>query len=138
MSKLELPNWHDWVDEQDVLDTYVKAMNKIWKNKSPEERAKMLAEVNADPNTAALRKIYAKVLENIKSFCPDLNKELGYKEWTPEVKARVNAWINIVLAGNDPVVPVVTDAANTVSTTEVSTVTTMETPDADNNDDLPF
>lgn len=130
-------------DEQDVLDTYVKAMNKIWKTKSPEERAKLLAEVNADPNTVALRKIYAKVIESIKEFCPDLNKELGYKEWTPEVKARVNAWINIVLSGNDPAVSVATEAANTVSTTSTQvtgTATVVETThaDTDASDDLPF
>lgn len=130
-------------DEQEVLDTYVKGMNKVWKTKSPEERAKLLAEVNADPNTAALRKIYTKVIESIKEFCPDLNKELGYKEWTPEVKARVNAWINIVLSGNDPAVAVATDAANTVSTTSdyvTGTATVVETThtDTDTNDDLPF
>lgn len=125
-------------DEQDVLDTYVKAMNKVWKTKLPEDRAKLLSEVNADPNTSALRKIYAKVLENIKGFCPDLNKELGYKEWTPEVKARVNAWVNVVLSGNDPAVAVATEAANTVSATNTTPVNTTPSVDTDTSDDLPF
>lgn len=88
--------------DQAVLDNYVDSMMKIWKTKDPEARAEMEAVVNADPNTAELRKIYAKVLEQIKSFCPNLIEELGYKPWTPEVTARVERWIKIVLDCNDP------------------------------------
>jgi hypothetical protein len=42
------------------------------------------------------------VIEKIKSFCPNLIEEMGYKEWIPEVKERVQKWIDIVLQGNDP------------------------------------
>lgn len=132
-------------EEQEILDTYVKAMTKVWKTKSPDERAEMMKTINADENTKALGKIYKRVLEEIKSFCPDLNANLGYKEWTPEVKARVDAWINIVLSGNDPATkaPEVTleaaTTANTVSTgNTVTTETSSFTSTNDEEDDLPF
>ena len=132
-------------EEQEILDTYVKAMTKVWKTKSPEERAEMMKTINADENTKALGKIYKRVLEEIKSFCPDLNANLGYKEWTPEVKARVDAWINIVLSGNDPATkaPEVTleavTTANTVSAgNTVTTETSSFTSTNEEEDDLPF
>lgn len=121
-------------DEQEVLDTYVRAMNKVWKSKDSDERAEMLEKINASDNTKELKKIYNKVLTNIKSVCPDLNKELGYKEWTPEVKARVQAWIDIVLSGNDPVVAKVVPTA--VGTVEVTTEPVFN--DSNDEDDLPF
>lgn len=121
-------------DEQEVLDTYVRAMNKVWKSKDADERAELLEKINASDNTKELKKIYNKVLTNIKSVCPDLNAELGYKEWTPEVKARVQAWIDIVLSGNDPVVAkAVPTAAGTV---EVTTKPVFN--DTEDADDLPF
>lgn len=124
-------------EEQEILDTYVKAMNKVWKTKDPETRAEMMKTINADENTKALGKIYKRVIEEIKSFCPDLNASLGYKEWTPEVKARVDAWINIVLSGNDPATsaPKV-EAASTVTKTEE--VSTSNPVDDEDPDDLPF
>lgn len=88
--------------EQAVLDKYVSAMSKVWKSKDPEERATLLAEINEDENTKELRRIYGKVLEDIKKVCPNLIDELGYKEWDDKTKARVQNWIDIVLAGNDP------------------------------------
>lgn len=124
-------------EEQEILDTYVKAMNKVWKTKDPETRAEMMKTINADENTKALGKIYKRVIEEIKSFCPDLNAQLGYKEWTPEVKARVDAWINIVLSGNDPATsaPKV-EAASTVTKTEE--VSNSNPVDDEDPDDLPF
>jgi hypothetical protein len=90
--------------EQAVLDKYVDAMQQVWKSRDPEARATLQAQINADPNTAELQKIYRRVLDDIKKVCPNIEEELGYKDWTPEVQDRVNNWINIVLAGNDPAV----------------------------------
>lgn len=136
-------------DEQDVLDTYVRAMKKVWKSKDADERTKMLEEINADENTKELKKIYNKVLAQIKSVCPDLNAELGYKKWTPEVAARVDAWVNIVLSGNNPatVAKAPNDVVDNVGTTATSAQTTgtptvVETTHtgttANDDDDLPF
>lgn len=134
--------------EQEVLDNYVASMKVVWKTKDPEERAQKLAEVNADPNTKELRQIYSKVLENIKKFCPDLISELSYKEWSPEIKERVQKWIDIVLAGNDPKTNTDNNQVlNTVGTSEESTAAKQPQSDpfgetstmtADEGEDLPF
>jgi hypothetical protein len=89
--------------EQAVLNKYVTAMKEIWKEKDPKVRAEKKKLVDADPNTLELGKIYnGKVIPAIKAVCPNLLEELGYKPWTPEQTARVQRWIDIVLAGNDP------------------------------------
>ena len=133
--------------EQAVLDTYISAMNKVWKTKDATERAEKLAEVNADPNTKELRQIYGKVLEDIKKVCPNLIEELSYKEWNDDTKARVQKWIDILLAGNDPRVDENNsnkEVLNTVGTTTTpkveSTPAPVMTPPSNNDDtdDLPF
>lgn len=135
--------------EQVVLDKYVEAMKPVWKEKNPETRATMLAAVNADPNTAQLRTVYAKVLETIKGFCPDLNAELGYKPWDEATTKRVQEWIDIVLAGNDPAAAAnAPEAAATVGTVEQTVTTTAapvqtnpfenSTASAEEVSDLPF
>lgn len=117
--------------EQTVLNKYVEAMKPVWREKDATTRANLLAAVNADPNTVQLRQIYAKVLETIKGFCPDLNAELGYKPWDEATTRRVQAWIDIVLAGNDPAAGAnVPEAAATVGTT---TNTTTAMPQATTN-----
>jgi hypothetical protein len=88
--------------EQAVLNNYIAAMEPVWDSKDPAKRAEMEAAIKADPNTAELGKIYNKVLEQIKSVCPNIEEELSYKPWSDTVKARVDRWIKIVLAGNDP------------------------------------
>ena len=127
-------------DEQAVLDTYVESMMKIWRTKDPDARAEMEAAVNKDPNTAELRKIYGKVIEQIKKFCPNLVEELGYKPWSEEVTARVQKWIDKVLEGKNPATSVdAPTVADTVGTTETpSTPTVTPTVQEDTSDDLPF
>ena len=135
--------------EQAILDKYVESMKEVWKEKDPEERASKKALVDADPNTAELGKIYSnKVLPMIKTLCPNLIEELGYRPWSDSVKARVQKWIDIVLAGNNPaVVENAPEVASTVGTQEketnkeqvsTATVTTAPSTSADPTDDLPF
>jgi len=137
-------------EEQEILDTYVKSIRKVWKERDPEVRAKMHEEIDNDENTKKLREFYnEKVLPQIKSWCPNLIEELGYKEWSPEVKERVNKWINIVLQGNDPAVtetPEVLDnepahtkdeSGNTKTEVPAST-NEANTTFTDASDDLPF
>lgn len=88
--------------EQTIVDNYVNDIKTVWREKDPEKRRAMQAEIDLKPNTAALKQMYRKVIEQIKSFCPNLVEELGYNEWSQEVKDRVQNWINIVLSGNDP------------------------------------
>ena len=89
-------------EEQQVLDTYVSAMKEVWRSRDPEFRMNKTKEINAQENTKKLGEIYKRVLEQIKSFAPNLIEELGYKEWTDEQKKRVQNWIDIVLQGEDP------------------------------------
>lgn len=144
-------------EEQEILDKYVFAMTKVWQEKDPAKREVMKAEIDANENTVALRKFYnEKIFPQIKSWCPNLIEQLGYKPWSPEVTARVQHWIDIVLAGNDPktidaapaaAATVGTTSATTVTTNVASTTTVDSVPDAQANDtmfsagaseDLPF
>lgn len=129
-------------DEQDVLDTYVEAMKKVWKCKDPEERTKLAAEVASNENTVELKKIYNRVLDTIKTVCPNVVDHLGYKEMDAEKAKRVQAWIDIVLSGNNPAIANnVPESAATVGTTD--TAAPVDTPststvETEEDDDLPF
>lgn len=129
-------------DEQEILDKYVKAMKKVWKEKDAETRAEMLAEVNADPNTKQLRKIYARVLEEIKGFCPDVNAEYGYKPWDENLARRVQNWIDIVLACGNPASATTADDKPKSVRDEDETEEPADTPAPaeakEDDDDLPF
>lgn len=130
-------------DEEEVLEKYVKAMKNVWKEKNVEEREKLLAAVNADPNTAELRKIYKKVLEQLKEFCPDVNEEFGFKPWDDATAKRVQKWIDVVLSGNEPKVSTAAPAAaETAGTTSTATVEEVDNdapvPGKDDDEDLPF
>lgn len=127
-------------EEQEVLDTYVSKMSKVWKSKDPEAREEMMKEINEDPNTKELKKIYTKVLAQIKTFCPNLIEHLGYKPVEGEMLERVNKWINVVLSGNLPIIAnSVPEAAKTVDTTVHSeTTSTAFAETEDDEDDLPF
>lgn len=135
--------------EQQILDKYVFDMQKVWKSKNPEERNEFLAQINADPNTVELQKIYRRVLEEIKKVCPNIEEELGYNEWSQDVKDRVQRWIDIVLSGNDPAVADDAPAVLTTSNENVVTEAAKPAPapadpfapeniDNDIPDDLPF
>jgi hypothetical protein len=126
--------------QQAVLDQYVEDMKKVWKEKDPAVRATLKNAVDISENTRALKSFYREVIEKIKTFCPDLVKELGYNEWPEQTKTRVQNWINIVLAGNDPTTPAPT-VANNVATTTTTTTNATPVPDpmtTDSDDDLPF
>lgn len=130
--------------EQAVLDEYIEAMTKVWKCKNPDERKELNAEIAGSDNTKELKKIYTKVLDRIKTDCPNLIEHLGYKPIDAEKMKRVQAWIDIVLAGNDPASQVAAPAA--VATVATSTATPASTTPSEDKtavndeaeDDLPF
>lgn len=136
-------------DEQEILDTYIKGMKKVWKEKDPEERANMKKEIDSDENTKELSKFYNnKILPLIKSVCPNLVEELSYQPWSDEIKTRVQNWIDIVLKGNNPKNPsdINKTVLNNVGTTQSDTETKTEEPkpeepafiNSDPDSDLPF
>jgi hypothetical protein len=128
-------------DEQAVLDKYVEQMSKIWKSRNADDRKKMSDEILEDPNTAKLDSIYKTVIEKMKEFVPDLNAELGYHEWTPEVANRVKNWISIVITGKDPQseIPVgpSIDTSAVVKKAEAE-APNVEAEEKEGEDDLPF
>lgn len=135
--------------QQMVLDKYVEAMKEVWKEKVPETRNIKKAQVDVDANTKELKSFYREIIAKIKTFCPDLFDELGYKPWSEDVTTRVQNWINIVLAGNDPtaVAGVPAEAATIGNNTPVSNNPTASAPsysaaapmvDDEDPDDLPF
>ena len=128
--------------QQAVLEQYISDMKKVWKEKDPAIRATLKAEVDSNDNTKELRSFYRTVVEKIKTFCPDLIEELGYHEWSDDVKARVQKWIDIVLSGNNPAAVAPTAAASVgngeSTTTGQPTPESIPDPMSTDDDDLPF
>lgn len=132
-------------DEQEVLEDYIEAMKAVWKSKDPEQRKTLKAEVDAQENTKELKKIYSKVLDYIKTECPNLIEHLGYHELTGDKAKRVQNWIDIVLAGNDPAaveVPASVDKLDETKTenkgSENTTPASTAAVGTEDDDDLPF
>lgn len=125
-------------EEQATLDEYVSMMQKgVWKEKDVEKRAKNLAEINDSELAGELRKIYSRVLNQIKEQAPNLVEEMGYQPWTEHQIERVNAWIKIVLAGGDPST-MAAPAAVTEAAKVDEAVSKTETVETDDESDLPF
>jgi len=142
-----------------VLNTYVDAIRKVWESEKEDERNTLMAEINSDPNTAELKKIYSKVIAQLKEWCPNLVDIMGYKEWDDATKARVKAWIDIILQGNDPAVTDPHDIPQSLNGNSQATgnqenkqeapapapadnnqpsSVNFETSDSEGTDDLPF
>lgn len=134
-------------EQQAVLDEYVADMRTVWSEKDLDRRAAKLQAINDKENTKQLRSFYKSIVEKIKSFCPDINADLGYKPWEPEVAARVQAWIDVVLDCKDP------RAATATSENTAAPATSAAAPDdmfdlggtvnsapaaTEDEDDLPF
>lgn len=138
--------------EQDVLDKYVMAMNKVWKSKSQDERNTLMAAINTDPNTLKLREIYTRVMDKVKEYAPNLREEVGYHPWDAKTTERVEAYLKVIAEGKNPKQGINTAIAafeandegvvnnvETVANTQVTSVT--PTPAASSvsaDDDLPF
>lgn len=135
-------------EQQEILNTYIADMSKVWKEKDPKKRKEYLDEVNTKENTQAFSKFYTEeIIPKIQSFAPNVKEECGYKPWSEEVTARVNRWINIVLSGNDPAITTSDVSASdtivsSINTEAVSSPTPAPVIDTNNSDmvedDLPF
>ena len=114
-------------------------MTPVWKLKDPEKRAEMMAAINADPNTAALKQIYNTVLARMKEIVPNLN-ELSYHKWSDNQKERVQRWLDVVMTGGNPLAGLVqspTQAATPVAN-ETTPKSVQSAPTEPNLDELPF
>lgn len=127
--------------QQAILDEYVEEMKKVWKEKDPAARIALKNAVDTAENTKALKAFYRDVIEKIKSYCPNLVESLGYKAWSADTTARVTAWINTVLAGNDPTAAAPAVAATVTAQPAAATATPAPATDpmaSTDDDDLPF
>jgi hypothetical protein len=131
-----------WKAQQKVL----KAEAGAARTKAEAEYAKKVEAVNE--LSEDIRPLYAKALDYLKGIAPDVAKEEGYSPWSPELTARVNAWIEKVANMEDPAEDGIGNALEAPTTSETKTETKTTTAatmkdvnpfgDEDKDDDLPF
>lgn len=135
-------------EQQEVVDTYLDMMRKVWKAKAGAKRDALMKEVMESEAYKNLSGFYdTEVIEKIKAECGDVYEELSYKPWDEATTARVNAWLAKVTNGIDPTTVTVneaTDPLSSASTVTQATATSSlgseqvtESADED-TDELPF
>lgn len=125
-------------DELELIETYNNARNDLAKDKATAKKKAEAQQILTD-NQAAVRELYVKVIAYLKENAIDLVKECAYQPWTDEVTARVNNWIETVLALKDPKSETITAAPAVEETpTEASADEFLGIMDEQNDDDLPF
>jgi len=89
-------------DELELIESFDSTKKKIAKAKT--EKAKKEAQAELDGMLNNVKALYAKAINYLKdeAHVVDLVEECSYQPWTPEVETRVQAWINTVLAMQDP------------------------------------
>lgn len=123
-------------EEIEMIENYGKARQDIIKAKSEAKKAaavKMVEDMNQD-----IRALYEKAINYLREVSINLVDECAFKPWDDETKARVDRWIENVLAMNDTQVSSKKNEKN-----NPSPVTDMESPDPissmmGDDDDLPF
>lgn len=124
-------------EELELIETYNNARNDLAKAKT--EKKKNEAQQVITDNQAAVRELYVKVIAYLKENAIDLVKECAYQPWTDEVTARVNRWIDTVLALKDPKSETATVAPTVEETpTEASADEFLGIMNEQKDDDLPF
>lgn len=142
--------------EMELIENYVSARNDYSKAKTEAKKAEHKAKIDA--MMPQIKELYKKALDYVRENAVDLVKECAYQEWDENTKTRVNNWITVVAAMQDPKV-VTVDQLNTgykpvqASTQPAPTESnataapTSDLPDPmrdvmgvgdDNSDDLPF
>lgn len=86
--------------ELTTIDDYYTARIDSVSGKTEDKRQRALARVNE--LTPAIKELYRKALEYVKENAPDLVDECGYKEWSEDVAARVQRWVDAVSQLKDP------------------------------------
>lgn len=138
-------------EQEEIVDKVVSMLKKVWKERNVEKRNEMMTKLQENADIKEFNRFYEEeVVPKIQSFCPNVKEEMQYKGWSPELTARVNAWLAKVTNGIDPTTPTngtvptttVTQTAPTMPTDAVTTqkttpVTPTVSPTTD-DDDLPF
>ena len=87
-------------EEIEMIEEYNQANNDMVKAKTEAKRNEAAAKKEA--LAPKIRPLYGKAIEYIKTYAIDPVVECGYNPWTPELTARVNAWLEKVLNMEDP------------------------------------
>jgi hypothetical protein len=90
-------------EEIEMIEDYNSANNDL--NKAKTEAKKNEAAKKKAELAPQIKPLYAKAIEYIKTYAIDPVVECGYTPWSPELTARVQAWLDAVLALQDPTVP---------------------------------
>ena len=127
-------------EEIEMIEEYNQANVDLVKAKTETKRKEAAArKEELAPN---IRSLYGKAIEYIKNCAIDPVVECGYTPWSKELTDRVNAWLDKVLALQDP-------QGEAVAPAEQAFVSTEEKPEAketefsastvfDGGEDLPF
>lgn len=107
--------------ELELIDQYNTAVTEILKKKS---NAKVEAAMKKKESMANdIRALYQKAMDYVKENSFDLKDECGFKPWDENISVRVQNWIDVVAAMQDP-------AVTTVN--ELKTGNTRVVPEASN------
>ena len=142
-------------EQEEIVDKVVSMLKKVWKERNVEKRNEMMAKLQENADVKEFNRFYEEeVVPKIRQFCPNVKEEMQFKPWTPELEARVNAWLAKVTNGIDPtsVASITVASTNPNSTSTDVTFTACKTdidtqskptqtvtvaPESD-EDDLPF
>ena len=139
-------------EQEEIVDKVVSMLKKVWKERNVEKRNEMMTKLQENADVKEFNRFYEQeVVPKIQSFCPNVKEEMQFKPWSPELEARVNAWLAKVTNGIDPtaqtsypssapvsnenVVSSTTHNDNGSETTKTTSTTVTSTSD---DDDLPF
>ena len=86
--------------ELEIIDSYVTANAELAKAKT--EAKKAAAQKSVEELYEPIKNLYKKAMDYLKENSLDLVEECAYKEWDEATTNRVNAWINTVVAMQDP------------------------------------
>ena len=141
--------WNRKIEVFKALAKVKKATTEAAKTKAEGEYNKKVEAANELVET--VRPLYTKAVEYLKEIgVVDVQKERSYNPWSPEVSARVNAWIENVAnmidpantnIGNDFPAPETNDGKLSEATTETLSQPIAANPfedDEDTDGDLPF
>lgn len=123
-------------DEIEAIENYDTAKKKWQKAKTEKDREakkKVCMEL-----AETIKPLMERAFEYVKNNALDIEKECGYKEWTPELTARTNKWLNNVLNLKDPEVVAINESAAKPAEAPAAEMPATEQVATTDDDDLPF
>lgn len=139
-------------EQEEIVDKVVSMLKKVWKERNVEKRNEMMVKLQENADVKEFNRFYEQeVVPKIQSFCPNVKEEMQFKPWSPELEARVNAWLAKVTNGIDPTSQttppssspvsnenVVSQTTHNDSGSETAKTTSTTVTSTSDDDDLPF